>query len=247
MGSRVCIILITGPEGAGKTTSINIIARFLKKYGYMVISPYLRSTFLPVRILRRIFILLGRKQILQRPDGSLYIQPDNNILHRISNLWYMLDVIYIYTYILVLTIYILIINTLISKRIIILCERFIIDTVVDQLYGIIFYKPSHKVMRMSLYLLMKILNYVQLKYRFIIIELDADINEILRRFFNRGYSDFIEFIYFQKKMLPKIINIVTSMNTANEFLYIDNTHLTVADTATIILNEIKRNKCIIYN
>jgi len=222
-------ILITGPEGAGKTTSIRFLGKYLEKHGYFVLRVYIRSTFFPIRILRKFLILVGRRQILCKPDNEKIIVPDNEILHKIVNMWYLLDTIIAYVYVFILLIIIKFLNIL-RKRIIILAERFLLDTMVDFLYGSLFYKPSKSLTYILVYMLMKLISYIGLKHSFTTIILDANYKELLRRYVKRKYSEFLEYVKFQKVMVPKLLSLINSYNIIIASKNIDTSNLNIIET-----------------
>jgi thymidylate kinase len=61
------IILISGPDGVGKSTIINLLKVTCKLKRVICLSGYIRSTSMPVRLIKKILIMAGRRDLAYTP------------------------------------------------------------------------------------------------------------------------------------------------------------------------------------
>lgn len=208
-------IVITGPEGVGKTTQIKILTSRLGRRGLNTVYGYIRSSSYLVRILKRLLVKIGRYEITITHLGDTIIDADHLIVSKLVNLFILLDTLWAVAKLLYY-------NMLIwfSKNTVILYERFLNDLVTDYYYAAKYYNINKNLLK----IIFKILSSLSRRSNPLIILLNAEIDEILRRQKGRGRSDLYIFTIFQEMIGYIIASVFT-----NRYVTIDTTDKSIGE------------------
>jgi hypothetical protein len=171
------IILISGPEGVGKSTMINLLKVTCKLKRVICLTGYIRSTSIPVWLIKKILVMAGRRDlaytpILQKP----VIDADPTIINRLINLFIIIDIITLSLKVMLYKTLMIFISKIYRRRVVILFERYALDTVVDLINIKKNYKPNEKVFLIAVDLFLRYNQYVDH-----ILILDANLEVLTRR------------------------------------------------------------------
>jgi thymidylate kinase len=208
-------ILISGPDGVGKSTILSLLKATCKLRGIICLSGYMRSTSLPVRLIKKILVMTGRKDLTHTPIFHRpIIDADPIIITRLINLFIVIDII-IFSFKVILYKTLMALLDKIYKKVIILFERYALDTVVDLIYMKKVYKPNKNVFLIAVNLFLRYNKDIDY-----IIILDANFETITKRHTIRKQDEFLDFISLQKNLLPKLASMYTDkfhyINTSND-------------------------------
>jgi len=174
---RGILIYFLGPEGAGKTTHIKLLAQWLKEKGYSLKAfVYVRSNHLLLYVFKRFFIKLGRKEVIRYPNGSRIVIPQRSLIKKMRYFW-VLSQVPMALLVALLKVYV----PLWLGRIVI-AERYLLDTFIDiinmlRLFGLKRKGLIKEMLRLLLYFIPK---------NTIIIHLYASYEHLRRRYTLRG-------------------------------------------------------------
>jgi energy-coupling factor transporter ATP-binding protein EcfA2 len=151
------IILISGPDGFGKSTIINLLKVTCKLKRVICLSGYIRSTSMPVRLIKKILVMAGRRDltytpILQKP----VVDADPTIMNRLINPFIAIDIVVFSLKIVLYKTLMIFISKICKRRVVILFERYALDTVVDLINIKKSYKPNEKVFLIAVDLFFKV-------------------------------------------------------------------------------------------
>lgn len=174
---RGLLIYFFGVEGVGKTTHINLLLVWLHKKGYPVKGPvHIRSDHLILYILKKFFILIGRKDVDRRPNGSKIIVVQRDVIRKIKYLWIFLNIL------MSLALAMWQVHVPMKMGYVVVAERFLFDTYVDllnmlKILGLRYSGIIKWAMRLLLY---------SIPSNTVVIHLQAPYEELLRRYMWRG-------------------------------------------------------------
>jgi len=229
MCARRAIILITGPDGVGKSTMIVLLKAACKSEGIICLRGYVRSTTVPVRVIKKTLIMVGRRNFVYTPTlHRLVIDADPAIISKLINLFILIDVIVITFKIMLYKFLMVLLNKICRRKVVILFERYTLDSAIDLINIKKDYKPSQKVFLAALSIFLRLGKDVNC-----IIMLDADLEVIIKRHIARMCDEFLDFITLQKALMPKLAPMYS-----DKYHYIDTSNDTPLDTYIKIRNAI---------
>ncbi len=216
------LVVITGPEGVGKSTQITILMYRLAKHGYDIDYGYIRSGSFLVRVIKKILVQLGRYEETVTELGDKIRDADHLIVSRLINLFMVID----FLTALLKSLYHLLVISL-SRKNMIIYERYSNDLVLDYYYASIFYNIDKRTRRITY----RVLSAISRRIEPLIIILDADTKTLLQRQASRKRSDLLVFVLVQKS-LQKIL--ASTFTTDKCLSYIDTTNRSIIDTNKVI-------------
>jgi thymidylate kinase len=229
VNARGAMILITGPDGVGKSTMISLLKAACKSEGIICLRGYVRSTIIPVRITKKTLIMVGRRDFAYTPTlHRLVVDADPAIISKLINLFILVDVIVLTFKIMLYKLLIALLSKICRRKVIILFERYTLDSAIDLINMKKDYKPSQKVFLAALSIFLRLGEDVDC-----IIMLDADLEVIIKRHIARMRDEFLDFITLQKALMPKLASMYL-----DKYHYIDTSKDTPLDTFIKIRNAI---------
>lgn len=173
---RGILIYFLGVEGVGKSTHSNLLLAWLHKKGYLVKLVYIRSDHLILHVLKKFLMLMGRRDISIRPNGSKVIIAQRDLIKRMRYLWIFTNIL--------MSLFLAIWRVWIPMKIgyVIIAERYLLDTFIDlmnmlRIFNLRYKGIVRKAMRLLLYFIPK---------NTVIIHLWAPYKELLKRYVQRG-------------------------------------------------------------
>jgi hypothetical protein len=200
---------------------IKLLKVTCKLKGVICLTGYLRSTSLPVRLIKKILVLAGRRDLTYTPTlQKAVIDADPAIMNRLVNMFIAIDILILSLKNIFYKILMIFISKIYKGRVVIIFERYALDTVVDLIYLKKSYKPSEKVFLIAVNLFLRYNKDIDH-----ILILDANLEVLIRRHIIRGRDEFLDFISLQRKLLPKLASMYTG-----KFHYIDTSNDKPLDT-----------------
>ena len=225
------LIVIVGPVGVGKSTVINALSKVLSYENVSVMKTFLKAFHGPcfvIWLLATKLINNKRKTIKLRKYAPWYILTKFNevLARRIALLTSLLDVTF------TIPSKLLWINLLKRVGYVVLCEEYLYGTLIDYIYSLISI-GNHKGKRLLRFTI-AILAAMLRKYKpSIVIALDADITEIIKRWEKRGYGDpQLKYVKFQRIFLKKL--------SYSETIFIDTNNRSISEIVKLILKTLKK-------
>ena len=205
------LIILYGPDGVGKSTQIDILAKQLTADGHTVKKVWLRGPHTMAFLLSRILIKAGRTRHLSNPFGRVKTLPDIGTNPLIKQLWALTEFVSVLP--------LLVIRVILPLKLgyHVLADRYVLDVVVSTAFYI--NDPNfirHKISNI-------LMGFIPTSS--VLIHLDADYDTLIKRRGNLVEPE--SFIDFQKNGYALLSQRVPTH-------YIDTSKLTVDETSEAI-------------
>ncbi|MEM4468894.1 MAG: hypothetical protein QXS32_07520 [Candidatus Nezhaarchaeales archaeon] len=194
------LIYILGPEGAGKTTTANLLSHYIRSgWTDKVKITEIRSSHLYVYLLKSLLMKLGRVEYYKYPRGFLIKRIDRLYLSRIIKFLLFAEL----TAIVVLALIKVRLHLLLGY--VVICTRYVIDTIIDLLaYTLVAPQGRLLVYKFIMPILLRLI-----PEGLPIIYLDANYDVLVKRYEERNsYLEPPNWISFYRSMSRAILRAV---------------------------------------
>ncbi|MEM0049647.1 MAG: hypothetical protein QXW39_03830 [Candidatus Bathyarchaeia archaeon] len=203
--SKIFIIAFSGPDGSGKSTHANLISEKFISNGYVVKRIWVKNVHLLSYVILLILEKINKKRVLRSTSEAIITSSIANF----GNQWVWIESINISLKML-LFLLVKFFYKLFNKKLILIADRFILDSMVHILISVMLLKVGYKEKKKTLIKLLMSYPFRILRYYYrmsIIIFLDGKEEIIIKRKMKSKKSDPLWYINLQRKLYHIVIKV----------------------------------------